>query len=314
MSSTRPETGGDIVACLGTGTIGRSWAVAFARTGKRVRLYDDSADALAEAIDWIAGARDGGDASSADLRARVTSAATLEAAVAGAVYVQESVVEDMAVKREVFAALDRVAPDGAVLASSTSALPASAFTDHLKTRERCLVAHPASPPHLLPAVEVVASRWTAPATRARADALLRDCGMSPVDVRTEKTGFVMNRLQAALVNEAMALIAEGVIEARDLDALVVGSLGRRWAVVGPLQAMALNAPGGFADYARRYAETYRRIGRSLAPGQAWDQAAVQHVSDQLGLDQSESARTRARVERDAGLTRVARVLAPELGS
>src|SRR5207244_7368730 len=114
--------------------------------------------------------------------------------------------ETLAAKREIFAALDRLAPADAVLASSTSTIVASQFTEQLAGRHRCLVAHPVNPPHLVPLVELVGAPWTTPATIAKAKAIYESVGQSPIVVQREIDGFILNRLQAVLLSEAFRLV------------------------------------------------------------------------------------------------------------
>src|SRR4051794_28130238 len=144
-------------AIVGAGLIGRSWAVVFARAGWRVRLTDPSAAALAAAPGLVRQALDDLAAHGlvddpAEAAVRVAPAASLSEAVADADLVQENGPETLEAKRAIFADLDRAAPGTAILASSTSFLPASQFADHLTGRARCLVGHPVNPPHLVPVV------------------------------------------------------------------------------------------------------------------------------------------------------------------
>src|SRR5208337_5152170 len=120
-------------------------------------------------------------------------------------------------KRRVFAELDRMAEPEAVLASSTSAILPSLFTEALKGRARCLVAHPINPPYLIPAVEVVPSPWTDRSAVERTAALLRSAGHAPIVMKREIDGFVMNRLQGALLEEAFRLVADGCASIEDVD-------------------------------------------------------------------------------------------------
>ncbi len=104
-----------------------------------------------------------------------------------------------------------------VLASSTSGLPASAFTEKMATRERCLVVHPINPPHLIPLVEIVPSPWTKPEIVERARAQMLRIGQSPIQLRREISGFVVNRLQSALLGEAFRLVEDGIVDADEVD-------------------------------------------------------------------------------------------------
>jgi L-gulonate 3-dehydrogenase len=266
------------VAVIGTGIIGRAWAVVFARAGHQVRLFDSdpamlqgALPAIAESIDLLAGAGLIDDPAAA--KQRIVARAALAEAVSGVGYVQENVTEDLEVKRAVFLDLDRLAPASAILASSTSAIPGSRFMD-LPGRSRCIVAHPVSPPSLVPLVELVPTKWTdAEVTRA-ARSLLEAAGQSPVTLLKEKPGFVLNRLQSAVISEAMHLIADGVISPDDLDRTMRDGLGLRWSFMGPFETMDLNAEDGFAGYVRRYRASYATMSRDLKVHEPWADEAV----------------------------------------
>lgn len=252
------------VALVGAGLIGRSWAVVFARAGHEVTLYDADPAVLVQAPQEIRARL--GDLVQADLLtdagaraalARVHPASDLGTALAGATYVQESVLEDDTVKMAALAAIEAAAAPTTVVASSTSALLPSALFRGLAQPERCLVVHPVNPPHLIPYVELVPAPATSALTMERSDALLRSVGQVPVRLSREIPGFVLNRLQVALVNEAIALVAEGVATVGDVDAAVAHGLGLRWSFMGPFETIDLNAPGGIADYLTRFDRMYQ---------------------------------------------------------
>jgi 3-hydroxyacyl-CoA dehydrogenase len=252
------------VAVIGAGLIGRAWAMVFARAGWEVALYDAVPGVAAAGIgrirDGLRGLAEHGLADDPDgAAARVHAADGLAAAVAGASFVQENVPETVEAKRAIFAELDRHAAPDAILASSTSAIVASLFTESLAGRHRCLVAHPVNPPHLVPLVELVGSPWTAPDTIARAKAVYLAIGQVPIVVRREIEGFVLNRLQGALLAEAFRLVGDGLVSPQDLDKTLKDGLGLRWSFMGPFETIELNAPGGIADYCARYAGFYRRL-------------------------------------------------------
>jgi L-gulonate 3-dehydrogenase len=201
----------------------------------------------------------------ATVLARVKSVATLEEALDGAVYVQESGPERLEAKRALFEELDALTPASVMLASSTSGLPASAFTKELRGRARCLVAHPVNPPYLIPLVELCPAPWTSGETVERARALMKRVGQVPVMVQREPAGFVLNRLQIALVAEAFRLVADGVMTPEDVDATVKDGLGPRWSFMGPFETIDLNAPGGLADYCARYGALYSEVQQEMTP-------------------------------------------------
>ncbi len=262
---------------VGAGLIGRSWANVFARAGWQVQVWDPNPGQRDAAQTQIG-------QSLRDLQvhglvhdavaalARVRIVATLEAAVNGADYVQESGPETLESKRASFAALDAVAPASCVLASSTSAIVASKFTEALAGRARCIVAHPVNPPHLVPVVELCGAPWTSAETKARARDVMASVGQVPIEVRREVDGFVLNRLQVALLTEAFRLVQDGVVSPQDLDQTICHGLGLRWAFMGPFETIELNAPGGIADYCERYVPWFRRYMADLPTADVWDNA------------------------------------------
>jgi 3-hydroxyacyl-CoA dehydrogenase len=264
------------VAIVGTGLIGRSWAIAFARAGCAVRLFDHVPRAAATALEEIA--RTLSDPVAANLPrgtqpqavlGRIGSAPSVGEAVAGALHVQENTPEVLDLKQRIFAELDAAADPGAVIASSTSALLPSRFAAGLPGSHRCLVAHPLNPPHLIPAVEIVPSPETSPAAVAATRELLTGIGQKPVVLRREIEGFIMNRLQGALLDEAFLLVARGYASVEDVDTAMRDGLARRWSFMGPFETIDLNAPGGVAGFIDRYGAAYAEIGRERPGREAW---------------------------------------------
>jgi 3-hydroxyacyl-CoA dehydrogenase len=212
----------------------------------------------------------------------VTVVDTLKEALDGVAYVQESGPERLDLKIEIFRQLDAAAASETILASSTSAIVASKFTESLAGRSRCLVAHPVNPPHLAPVVELCGAPWTSAETKQRASAIMRGVGQVPVDVRREVDGFVLNRLQAALLTEAFRLVQDGVVSPEDLDRTVADGLGLRWAFMGPFETIELNAPNGIADYCERYVSWFRRYQADAPPAAVWDDASWQRAVEAWG--------------------------------
>jgi 3-hydroxyacyl-CoA dehydrogenase len=197
-------------------------------------------------------------ADSADL---VSTADRLVDAVSGASWVQECIPERLELKRALFRDLDPLAGPDAVLASSTSSLPMSSIADGLAGRGRCIVAHPGTPPHMLPVVEVVPAPWTDLAVTERTLRVMREVGQAPVLLAREVPGFVMNRLQGALLGEMFRLIGDGVVTPEGADTIIRDGFGLRWPFVGPLAGIDLNAPGGIKDYLERYGFMFDDLAR-----------------------------------------------------
>lgn len=267
------------VAVVGAGLIGQAWALVFARGGCEVALWDGDAAALDRALGLIGAlAADlqasGLVADAAALTARIRIEPELAAALAGVSHVQENLPERVELKREIFTRLDALAPAQAVIASSTSSIPASVFTGDLPGRARCLVAHPVNPPYLVPVVEVCGAPWTDPAAAQRCFDFMAAAGMKPVLVRKEVEGFVLNRLQGALLREAFRLVEQGVVDVDGLDVTVRDGLGLRWAFMGPFETIDLNAPAGLADYCSRYGPMYRSIAQQQSDASPWSPGLV----------------------------------------
>jgi len=298
-------------AIIGAGLIGRAWAMVFARAGWRVRLYDNVAAQLDLAREHIAASlREQQSAGLVDdaekATARIAMTPRIEDALAGVDWVQENLPEVLEMKREVYPALDALAPPDAVLASSTSAIPASQFTEGVAGRARCLVAHPVNPPHLVPVVELCGAPWTSAVTIERAKAVMTDVGQVPVVVRRELDGFILNRLQGALLSEAMRLVGEGYVSPEDLDKTIAHGLGLRWSFMGPFATIELNAPGGVADYCARYGGFYRGLASGPPAPTVWDAEHVSRVVAALGPPPSAAERERRMDARDRRLLALAR--------
>jgi len=264
------------IAIVGTGLVGRAWAISFARGGHDVHLFDRTPGAAAAAQDFAHDVlplleAEGllNDRPAADIASRLSLAPNLEAALVGAMHVQESTPEVVAVKKDVYAELDHLAAADAVLASSTSAILPSRFTENLKGRHRCLVVHPINPPYLIPAVEIVPAPWTAPDVVERTRSLIAGIGQSPIVMKKELDGFVMNRMQGALLEEAFRLVSDGYASVEDIDVGIREGLALRWSFMGPFETIDLNAPGGIRDYVNRYQQIYQRLFPSMQRRVDW---------------------------------------------
>lgn len=273
---------------IGCGLVGRAWAVCFARGGHEVALYDARSDAVHaalafadKALDELAGYDLLAGQEVADVRRRISPSGSLDESLEGSGYVQESTFEDAEVKKAVFAELDALAAEDAVLASSSSAILPSLFTEDLAGRGRCLVAHPINPPYLIPAVEVVPAPWTRPEIAARTGRFLTEIGQAPIMMKREIDGFVMNRLQGALLQEAFRLVAEGYASATDVDVGIRRGLGLRWSFLGPFETIDLNAPGGARDYVERYEGLYENLWRSQQHIVPWSGRAIDDIEEAL---------------------------------
>ena len=270
------------IAIVGAGLIGRAWAIVFARAGHPVSLYDADPSALPRGLvaldQGLADLHAAGllAESPGSVRGRIVPAPTLAAAVEGATYVQENIAENLDAKKVLFTELDRLVTPDTILASSTSTITASLWSEHLAGRARCLVAHPVNPPHLIPLVELSPAPWTSTEVVVRTKALHAAAGQVPIVVNKEIEGFVLNRLQGALLAEAFRLVADGCVSAEDIDKTVRDGLGLRWSFMGPFETIDLNAPGGIADYCARYGKAYFEMAQQQMP-LAWDIELVRRI-------------------------------------
>jgi len=277
------------VAIVGSGLIGRSWAITFARGGYDVAMYDPEAAALKQSLETIGNLlvdlEKGGlllSQTAAVVRKRIVPVRTIAEALADAVHVQENAPETLEAKRSLFAKLDAAAAPDTVLASSSSAIVPSLFTETLKGRGRCLVAHPINPPYLVPAVELVPAPWTEPAIVERTRALMVRIGQAPMVMGRELDGFIINRLQGALLQEAFRLVEGGYASIEDVDIGIRKGIGLRWAFMGPFETIDLNAPGGVVDYVARYGPALNRIAQTQKEPAAWAGA----LAERIGADRS----------------------------
>jgi 3-hydroxyacyl-CoA dehydrogenase len=272
MTNKRP------VAIVGAGLVGSGWALVFARAGYPVQAFDPSPEARSVVLPWARRSLDelsraGLVEAPDEILARIAVYETLAEAVAGTFYVQESVFETVTAKTEVSLAIDAAMAPDTVVGSSSSGIPASKFTEGCVRRAQFLIAHPVNPPHLVPVVEIVPAPWTSPAAVESAASLMRAVDQVPVRLTREIDGFVLNRLQGVLLNEAWALYQDGIASLADIDATIAHGLGLRWSFMGPFETIDLNAPGGIDDYAARLRGLYAGMVRLPPPG-PWPDALI----------------------------------------
>jgi 3-hydroxyacyl-CoA dehydrogenase len=273
-----------IVAVIGAGSIGAAFALVFAAAGCQVRLYDPDADRRKAALPTIAARL--GDLAGFGLAAepvdatlaRVGVVADAREALEGATFVQECAPEDLDLKRALFAELDAATAPKAILASASSAIPATQFANGLAGRARCLVVHPGNPPYLIRIAEVVPADFTDDGVVMRTVRFLEHCGVAPVVLRREIEGFVFNRLQGALLREAYCLVRDGIAGVEDIDRLVRDGLGLRWSVIGPFETADLNVRGGVAAHAERMGPAYQRMGAERGQNDPWTPDLVARVA------------------------------------
>ena len=266
----------DKIALLGSGFIGRSWAIAFSRAGYEIGLHDPTPGAVDAALAFIDEMLEDlakndllNGHSPATVRGRIRPAKDVKSALDGAIHVQENAPENLKTKLAVFKEIDALAPPGTVLASSCSAILPSLFTEKLAGRQRCIVAHPVNPPYLIPVVELVPAPWTSPETVERVRKLMLEAGQVPIMMKRELDGFIVNRLQCALLCEAFRLMGEGYADTQAIDDAVRHGLGLRWSFMGPYETIDLNSPGGVGEYIDRYEGLFKSLWKTQLHDIAW---------------------------------------------
>ena len=253
------------IGICGAGLIGASWAVGFAAHGFNVLVYDTNektlnnffyvVDQLANDIKIFA------KVDIKKIKSRIITSKNFEDICKDTSLIQESIVEDLEKKREIFNKLEKFASTDTILASSTSYLLPSEISKNLKNKERCIVAHPALPPHIVPFVEICPSSKTSSSVIRKAKEIYEKANYIPIVLKKEIEGFVLNRLQGALLNEAVRLHEQGYASINDIDISLKHALGIRWAFLGPFEIMDLNAPGGIADSFTRYRKGIKNLAK-----------------------------------------------------
>ncbi len=282
------------VGIVGTGLIGAGWAAFYASKGFAVSLFDADASARQagreKTLTYLAFLREHGllgpeDHDRAVAGVEVTD--DLSKAVEGARLVQESVTERYDVKKNVLRQIDRAAEPEAILASSSSGLLISELQTVMERPGRSLIAHPFNPPHLIPLVELVPGKQTAPKVLAEAKTLFESLGKVPVVLNKEVPGHIANRLQAAVWREAIDLVLKGVASVADVDKAMASGPGIRWALLGPHLIFHLGGgSGGIKHFIDQVGVSWEKLWTDMAcwtslPAETAD-ALVSGVEEEAG--------------------------------
>lgn len=271
------------VAVLGCGVVGSSWAVVFARHGLEVRLFNRPSASLATVKDRVRKAlellRDEGVIDDRMVSAsmdRVLVFDDLTEAVGGADYVQEALPEDLDLKQAAFARVAALTAADIVIASSCSGLRRADIVSRVEHHpERCLVVHPANPPHLIPFVEISGDGASDEAKQA-ARHLMEAVGQRPFLCK-EIYGYVLNRLQLALIEQALWLVSHDICSVPAVEAALTDGLGLRWAFTGPFGVEELNSASlgeGLVKYRDYMLEGFAELGEVRELDEAFVARAV----------------------------------------
>jgi 3-hydroxybutyryl-CoA dehydrogenase len=244
-------------AVVGAGTMGHGIAQVFAQAGHAVSLVDSRPEALTEASERIRGnlalLLDQGvitpEKADATWR-RIRMVDSLQECLKNAEFITECVTEDLDLKRQVFEQLDCLAPSEAIIASNTSSLSLADISLKVKHKSRLIITHYFNPPYLIPTVEVAVCDFTATATVERTCATLREIDKQPILLKKNLPGFLVNRVQAAIIRELLHLWEEGVATVEQIDNAVTGTIGLRLAVMGPFKIMDFGGLDVWTNVAR----------------------------------------------------------------
>lgn len=307
------------VACIGAGLIGQNWTTLFSSKGLEVTLHDVTQDILQNSITNIASSLifmeennllRAGEADAALKRIRPTT--DLAEAVAHADYVQESVPDNYEIKKQVFQELDAQAPHHTILASSASGLLMTEIQKVTTRPERCVLAHPVLPAHLIPLVEIVGGEHTSPSTVKATRDFMKRIGKAPVVLNREVPGYIVNRLQAALLREAIDLVHKGIASASDVDTAFCMGIGLRDPLIGPFLRIHL-AGSGVERFIENFSRSYQYRWETMEMWTSIPPSAAKSIIK--GVNEMEVVRTKTLEEikswRDEMLVKILKLLGEE---
>ncbi|MEI9997415.1 MAG: 3-hydroxyacyl-CoA dehydrogenase NAD-binding domain-containing protein [Rhizomicrobium sp.] len=300
------------VACIGAGVIGRNWAALCATKGHDVRVYDADRGAALSARERIVETLSATGSQSVALGAqeRIRVVDTIGEAMLDAAVVLEAVAEDLSVKRSVLAMFETCGSPSGLFLSSTSTFRCGDIAEGSAASDRCLVAHPLNPPHLIPLVEIVPGAETSAETVQSARDFLQQLGQTVIALKRDVSGFATNRLQLAVLAEALWLVQEDIVDPADIDLAIRDGLGLRWATSGPFETLHLNGSGSFADYLSKAIPVLWPLMEELRQPFALEDDTIKRIADFRDSKVSPAEIVEAKARRGRLLQRLQPILNP----
>lgn len=277
------------IGIVGSGLIGKSWAMLFASAGYQVYIYDVDEMQLERALESIRNQLEEfeksgllrGKLSAKEQLKLIKTTQNLADVVQNSKHVQECVFEDLELKQKVFKEIcEHCNSDDTVLCSSTSCIMPSKLFQGLKRVSQCIIAHPCNPPALCPLTEIVPHPETSADVIKRTKDLMSEIGQIPVLLKKEVDGFALNRIQYSVINECWRLVQEGYMSVEDVDKVFTAGLGMRYAFIGPFQTIHLNAEGTL-QYMDKYAESIKRVSSTFGPTPEYDKESVSKINAEI---------------------------------
>ncbi len=304
------------VGILGAGTIGSGLASFYARCGMHVKIFDSDPETLSSAPARATAnledmARYGliAEQGLETARRAFEPVSTIEDVASGVDLIHESVLERYEVKAEVLASASSIAPPATVIASSSSGLLMTKMQEAITHPERSLIAHPFNPPHLVPLVELVPGKQTAPGTIAAMYSFYESAGKIPVTLKKEVPGHLANRLAAALWREAIDLVASGVASVEDVDKALYAGPGIRWAFMGQHLIYHLGGgPGGYEYFIEHVGTAFSKYWQTMSTWTEIPEEARKTVID--GIEESIRGKTLSELQawRDEKMAKLLKVI------
>nr|XP_039259627.1 lambda-crystallin homolog [Styela clava] len=305
------------VGIVGSGLIGKSWAMLFASAGYQVLIYDVDEDQLSRAIESIGTQLDEfeksgllrGKLSAKEQLKLIKTSRNLGDVVVNSKHVQECVYEDLSLKQKVFKEICKYCnSDETVLCSSTSCIMPSKLFVGLERVSQCIIAHPCNPPSLCPLTEIVPHPETSQAVRQRTRDLMEEIGQVPVLLNKEIDGFALNRIQYSVINECWRLVQGGYMTTEDVDKVMTAGMGMRYAFIGPFETCHLNAEGT-VQYMDKYAEGIKRVSSTFGPTPEYDKDSVAKINQEIcqKVPDTREQLEQRRKWRDNGLAELAKL-------